>query len=256
MFLDNETDIINLIFEHVHSSNVLLYSGNSFSKKILNYIKKIGTFTENNSHSALPPDFYSDEFSCMFDVMRINDSEIKKSYNPVKIRERQLEKEIKKSGILDMVSPNPTIFIISEGRDDEHSFKNYKKQCNRVMSEHIKKISIWKNEHPDIKYKGLLIFDETNCYFEGCVIDVYVDLCAFLWDASKPIVYHKPWMDAAFIENAYKSDLDFVIWFCPYKPYGNLLQQTHYHYPKLVILDTRFPRYDFMQYCENKLQRM
>lgn len=256
MFLDDETDAINFIMSGLDHYNVLKYNGNSFNKKIFRCVKNLNKFTENNGHDALPPDFYSDEFSCMFDVMRINDSEIKKSYNPVKIRERQIEKEIKESGILDAIGSNSTIFINADGDDSEHTLENYIKNSNRVMSEHIKKIGIWKSEHPNIKYKGLLIFDETESYFEGYVQHIDADRYAFAWAADKPLVLHKPWMDATFVKKAYDSDLDFIIWFCPYKSHGTLWEQTHYNYPDLVILDTRFPRTDYIQYDISNFERM
>lgn len=256
MFWDNEMDVINSIRFGLDHYNVLQYDGNSFNKKIFRYIKNLNKFTENNKHDALPPDFYSNEFSCMFDVMRINDSEIRKSYNPVKMRERQAEKDIKESNILNAIDSNPIIFINSESNNNEHTLNNYIKNSNRVISEHIKKIDIWKSEHPNIDHKGLLIFDETESYFEGHVQHAYADQYIFAWDANKPLVLHKPWMDATFIKKAYDSDLDFIIWFCPYKSHGALWQQTHYDYPDLVILDTRFPRTDYIQYDISKLEKM
>lgn len=257
MFLDNEIDAINCILKGLDQYNILQYDGNSFNKKIFKYVKNLDKFVENSGHDTLPPDFYSDEFSCMFDVMRINDSEIRKSYNPVKMRERQAEKDLRECGLLDAVNPNVTVFINSESdNDDEHTLKNYIKNCNRVMSEHIKKIAIWKSEHPNIKHKGLLIFDETECYFEGYVQHVYADQYVFIWDAKHPLVLHKPWLDLSFVKNAYESDLDFIIWFCPYKSHGSLWQQTHYDYPDLVILDTRFSRTNYIQYDILKFERM
>lgn len=257
MFLDNEMDIINFILDGLSDTNSLLYDGNAYDKKVFRWVKNFSKFIQNNGHDALPPDFYSLEFNCMFDVMRINDSEIRKSYNPVKIRERKAEKDIKESGILDIVSPDATIFITSESNnDEEHSFKNYKRTCNRVMSEHIKKINIWESEHPTIKHKGFLIFDETECYFEGFVMNCYANQYMFAWNATKPLVLHKPWMDASFVKRAYASDLDFVIWYCPYKSHGTLWRQLQYDYPELIILDTRFPRFDFVQYDETKLTPM
>ena len=107
-----------------------------------------------------------------------------------------------------------------------------------------------------LQYKGLLIFDETESYFEGYVQHVYADQYTFAWDANKPLVLHKPWMDATFIKKAYDSDLDFIIWFCPYKSHGSLWQQTHYDYPDLVILDTRFSRTDYIQYDISNFERM
>lgn len=256
MFLDNEGDAINYILHGLDHYNVLQYDGNSFNKKIFRYVQNLDKFTENNGHDALPPDYYSNEFSCMFDVMRVNDSEIKKSYNPVKIRERNAEKDLKESGLLDKINPNATVFVRSESDDvREHTMKNYKRNCNRVMSEHIKKLYIWGKEHPNIKHKGLLIFDETECYFEGYVRYAFADQYKYMWDATKPLVLHKPWEDKSFIENAYNSDLDFIIWFCPYKTHGALSQYTiHNNYPDLIILDTRFQRQNYTSYNESMLE--
>lgn len=250
-------DVINYISKRINDLNILLYKENPFTKEILECIKNLNKFMPNNAHDALPPDFYSDEFSCMFDVMRINDSEVKKTYNPVKIRERKAEQEIRKSGLLNVIRPDVTIVINSESdNDEEHTLKKYIKNCSRVMNEHIKKISVWKSQHPNIKNKGLLIFDETECYFEGYVQYLYGDQYEFSWDASKPLELHKPWMDASFVKDAYNSDLDFIIWLCPYKTHGTLWVKTQYNYPDLVILDTRMPRTDYIQYDNSKFERM
>lgn len=93
MFLDKELDVICLLQAELKHSEPLLYKSNSFCKKVSRYIKSINSFSDNSGHEALPPDYYSDELNCMFDVMRVNDTEIRKTYNPVKIREREIEQE-------------------------------------------------------------------------------------------------------------------------------------------------------------------
>ena len=246
MFLDDEMDIIEVTSDVILHQNILLYPGNSFCKKILRIFKNLGTFVQNNRHNSLPPDFYSNELDCMFDVMRINDSEIKKSYNPVKIRERQAEKDIKNSGL--ELKKDTVIFINSESNDiREHTYKNYRKNCNRVLNEHIKKIPIWGKEHPNIKYKGLLIFDETECYFDG-YCKITKNNRGFFIPEIQSSNLHKPWMDIDFINNAYNSQLDFIAWVCPYKPYSLSQSQMYYEYPQIAILDTRFKRTDYIQY--------
>ena len=129
----------------------------------------------------------------------------------------------------------------------EHTMKNYRKNCNRVLAEHIKKIDIWKREHPNIRHKGLLIFDETECYFE---------LYNYFFATRKTLVLHKPWMDKSFIGDAYSSELDFIIWCCPYKSHGALWGETHYNYPELIILDTRYQRNKYIQYNGLRFQSM
>lgn len=99
MFLDKELDVICLLQAELKHSEPLLYKSNSFCKKVSRYIKSINSFSDNSGHEALPPDYYSDELNCMFDVMRVNDTETRKTYNPVKIREREIEQELKDKGI-------------------------------------------------------------------------------------------------------------------------------------------------------------
>lgn len=70
MFLDKELDVICLLQAELKHSEPLLYKSNSFCKKVSRYIKSINSFSDNSGHEALPPDYYSDELNCMFDVMR------------------------------------------------------------------------------------------------------------------------------------------------------------------------------------------
>ena len=83
MFLDKEIDVICLLQTELKHSEPLLYKSNSFCKKVSRYIKSINSFSDNSGHEALPPDYYSDELNCMLDVMRVNDTEIRKTYNPL-----------------------------------------------------------------------------------------------------------------------------------------------------------------------------
>lgn len=236
MFLDKEEDIIGYLTCELKEATPLLYNGNSFNKKVLRWIKNIEVFKNNSGHDALPPDFYSDKFSCMFDIMRINDSEKKKTYNPVKIRERVIEKELKDAGVL---QPHMKLIVNSESDDlQEHTYEQYKNNCGRVLKQHIAKIDIWEKEHPTIQYKGLLVCDETECYFEDKA--AYMEDRSFTFGGSKNILeLHKPWVDSNFVEKVYDSKLDFVIWFSPYKPHSILLQKYKMIYPSVVILDTR-----------------
>lgn len=253
MFLDKEEDIIGYLTCELKEATPLLYNGNSFNKKVLRWIKNIEVFKNNSGHNALPPDFYSDEFSCMFDVMRINDSEKKKNYNPVKIRERVIEKELKDMGVL---QPHMKLIVNSESDDlQEHTYEQYKNNCGRVLKQHIAKIDIWEKEHPTIQYKGLLVCDETECYFENKA--VYMEDRLFTFGGSKnTLELHKPWVDSDFVEKVYDSKLDFVIWFSPYKPHSILLQKYKMIYPSVVILDTRYKRTDFERYDTECLSSM
>lgn len=246
LIFDDENDII----EHIQGflNFAYLFTGNSLEKKVLRMLKDTANLIPQNSHSDYPPDYISPCHNMMFDVMRVNDTEIKKTYNPVKIRERKMLKELEQSGSLDKVNPDVKIICNSESDDiKEHSFDNYKNNVVRVTSEHLsskghpnKIKEIWIKNNPEIKYKGFLIFDETECCFDGCIIPAYAD--QFHYIAKKPLVLHEPWNDKSFIQWAYDSNIDFVIWACVYKPFGKLLLDYNIKFPGIMIMDVRYPR--------------
>ena len=261
MFLDNESNIMEYLQLCLSSNQVLLYNGNSLEKKVWHCISDLDALRDNSGHDALPPDYYSSRYSVMFDVMRTNDTEERKTYNPKMGREREMEKELKESGILDAVSPDVKVYCNSESSNvDEHSYSKYLKQLNRVVSIHLssnghpnKVKDIWEKEHPDIKYKGLLIFDETECYYEGLTYYAGGEQFGHTWRADKPLVLHRPWEDRNMMRQFYESELDFVVWACPYKVHSGVTVESKQYYPAVVIIDVRGTRDKYIKYDEEHL---
>ena len=101
---------------------------------------------------------------------------------------------------------------------------------------------------PNIRYKGLLIYDETECYFDGYVKCHHENQYMFLTPKDKPLVLHEPWQDKSLIAPTYESELDFIVWLCPYKPYGTVCQEYGIDYPEMVIADVRYPNDSFADY--------
>lgn len=260
---DNEQNILNMMLMYLKSPShdVRMFKGNSFERKILRYIQNVRSFTENNGHDCLPPDYYSDSFSCMFDVLRINDAEIKKGRNPIIAQEQKMRKEFKNEGLLDSQYFQVAFEAGTSGDINEHSFPQYKKQAKRVIQEHIDKIPLWINAHPSIQHKGLLILDESGLCFERTKTHVKDDYFAFSFNSNQGLITHETWNDAEFIQPIYDSAMDFVIWFNPYKNHNEVLfkyniskdRKRSVQYPALMIVDTRFHRADFKQYNYDKL---
>lgn len=249
---DNEDEILSFARDYIRQHGALHFNGNSFNKKVQRCLTDVDNLVSDNGHDALPPDYYSDTHNMMFDVLRVNDSEIKKRYNPVKIRERNAYNEIlEKFG--DIMQPNTQILTISESDDiDEHIYKNYTKNAKRVIGEHIKKINKWKNKHPCIKHKGLFIFDETEVYFEGVSKPTGSSNPDEAWfrAVNAREGFHKPWLDQKFMKQIYESELDFIVWFCPWKPDG-VVRQIRAEFPYVVIIDVRFPFDDYIIYSDD-----
>lgn len=256
MFLDNERDIMRYLQLHLSSNQVLLYNGNSFEKKVWHCISDLDALQDNSGHDALPPDFYSPRYSVMFDVMRTNDTEEKKTYNPKMSRERGMEKELRENGFIGEHNPDAIVICNSESSEvDSHSYAKYLKQLKRVVSIHLssnghpnKLKDIWEKEHPDIKYKGLLIFDETECYYEGVTFYAGNDLFGHLWRTDRPLVLHRPWEDKNMMQQFYDSDLDFIVWACPCKVHSYVTMKAMQHYPAVVIIDVRGNRDRYTEY--------
>ncbi len=211
-----------------------------------------------------PPDFYSDELNIMFDIYRVNDSEVKKSYNPTAIAERKMEHEVRDSWSAE-VCPQAfdNLICIDKdwGSDEIHKIQYYIKNIKRVTNDHLSSSAhpnkikdIWMHEHPNITRKGFVVYDETVNYFHGCCIPYSSDQWAFIWDSAKPLFY-LPWMDKNVMEPIYRSDCDFLIWCAPHKFCGDFTIKIDKSFPHTVIIDTRFPRTDFIEYDYSKFTR-
>lgn len=266
MYLDNEENILQSIHLDISSYNCeLLYSNNAFSRKIYKCLKQSNEMKNDNGHDAEPPDFYSDDLNIMFDVARVNDSEIKKSYNPTFIYERKMQQEVESSWIRQEIPDvkNNLMCIDPEwGSDKIHKMNHYLKNMKRVIAEHLsskghpnKITDIWLRKHPNISRKGLLIYDETENYFQGICVPHPSGEWTFISDSTKPIIFYKPWMDKQIVEPIYKSDCDFLIWYMPYKWCGFFTQAVDKYFPHIVILDTRYPRNDYIDYTYSMFTR-
>lgn len=253
MYFDYEAKILEMVRLCISEKNrVLLFNNNSFNKKVRSCLINESALITNNGHDMLPPDYYSEEYGMMFDVMCINDSEQRKHYNPVKMRERKAEKEIL-TMLGDCVTSDRMIICASETNDiSEHTYKSYCKNCQRVVNKHVKKIPIWTKEHPNIRQKGLLICDETEAYFEGVSFPSGHSDPGKSWVRGmvEGTVFHYPWLDRKFVQRIYESPVDFVVWFAPYKPFGYPRIRNMF-YPELVIIDTRYSPKGLIDYSEH-----
>lgn len=247
MYADNEIDYITSCRKEINTySNRIESDSNSLCRKVLNALRNEDLLTARNGHDQPPPDFFSDKCSIMFDALRVNDTEIKNEWGKIInnkfARERKMEKELQKLGIN---MENRNVICNSEYVDfSEHSLINFSNQAKRTIDEHIKKIHIWKDELPNIKYKGLFIFDESGLYFEGCCIPAETPAENSKWlfiPKHNPSHIYYPWLDKNIMQPICDSELDFVVWFCPYK-HSTITEQTGILYPSVVILDVRYSR--------------
>lgn len=222
--LDNEENIIKDMHE-VTSDQIMLLPGSKFEKQLISAImKEWPKWTANNGHACEPPDYFSRDHRLMFDVMRVNDSETsiitkrgkEVRDNPVLKREQNLAREAKKF-FPNVSEDNIFVNAVPDGDYDKiHNYQNYYKHAQKVFSSHIKRIPRCRELHPGYKM-GFLVMDETESYLQHSNI---MDAMA-PYDPNK--VYkvlatpHLPFTDRRFMQCLFESDLDFLIWFMPYK---------------------------------------
>ncbi len=265
MYRDNEFNILQNVSTNMLDTRIMYFNGNSFCKKIIKCLKKLDKITHDNKHNAEPPDFYSDEMNIMFDVACVNDSEVKRTYNPTFIAERKMQHEVEQSNISKII-PNITDKLIcidkNWGSDIIHNMNCYQKNMKRVINDHLsskgnpnKIQDIWLRRHPKITRKGLLIYDETENYFQGRCMPYRFGQWCFEFDISNPVLFYKPWMDKNIMDSIYQSDCDFLIWCMPYKWASDFTRRVDEFFPQVVILDTRFERTDYIDYDYSRFSR-
>lgn len=224
-----------------------MYGGRSFCRKILNGLRRINLFVDNSGHGCPPPDYYSDQFGIMFDVMRVNDSERKKNFNPVFQEQDEAKKKVREI-VNDFDFSNLNAFACRLQLDQDicydeiHRFLFYKKQVIRVLTKHIKEIPLWKKEHPDISHKGFVILDEAGLCFPGMAVPLNISgktVIDWMFCVIGRNSAHIPWLDLDFMNLLLESDLDFVVWYRPYAIVDDDIKDFCDHYCNLAVIDVR-----------------
>lgn len=208
----------------------------------------------SSGKSDPPPDFYCDKLKLMMDVMRVDDHAYKnkkgKLVNPTNAKESSMQNELRQSGILDRF-PNVKDIICNAMTDlptaQDHNYKFYNNNFIRTVEEHKRKIELYKQNHPGFK-SIFFILDESSAYFEA-------------EQRRDEIIYQAPikgyphlWLlDQAFTNVFMGSEIDYVIWFAPYKQehlFCNIILPEVVVYNTKEHLDSRKYKIDNMISCE------
>ena len=240
---DNELNIIENL-QLIPKSFVCVFPHNSNTISILNSIRENENWkkwSNSSSKSAPPPDFYSDGYGLMMEVMRVDDHTYKnkkgKLVNPTNIKESKIKKEILQSDWIKSFPNIKNIFINAPTNlpsKEDHNYKYYCDSFKRVLKHHIEKIPLYRKNHPNHKLI-FLIFDETSPYL---VVDTEEE-------ASKNVLpgqiitgkIHNPWLDKAMIDVLKGADIDYIIWFKPYN-HINFVDENKM-LPLVFVLDTK-----------------
>ena len=200
--------------------------------------------------SAPPPDFYSDKYKLMMDVMRVDDHTHKikgKFVNETNAKESKIQNELKISGLKDNF-PN-TNFIVNAITDlpteKDHNYSWYKESFERVLNEHNKKVELYKKNHPGYKII-FFVFDESTLYFE--TIEKINSVKSGMSVEGK---VHLFFQDASFLNFIKNLNIDYLIWYAPYK-YAQAIDGI-IDLPKVVIFKIKDINIEAVYYNKNMM---
>lgn len=247
IFGDKEKDIIEylqILYEAGLQRVAIFPMPVSKNSKVENIVDKVCNMKEwvnwidSSGKSAPPPDFYSDKYELMMDVMRVNDHEQKgkkgKLHNPTMAHERGMYKELVKSGVVKL-SPNAKVFPIGNTKLPtyaDHNYNLYLKCFRRVISKHVDSIPLYRKNHPGYKVI-FLVFDESTAYFESdVIIDTKKQYKKGDGFVGRPHLFY---LDEAFLNVFINKGIDYLFWYTPYKMFEYIFPPLEL--PNLCVYD-------------------
>lgn len=221
-FYDNENNIM-LSFQAVKCEEVYFPVESSSAIEMFESIhdaEKWAKWIDSSGKADLPPDFYSEELGIMMEVMRVDDhaflNEKGKVINPVNIRESKIQLELKEANFQDII-PNAQILVNAYSglpADEDHNYTFYLDNFTRTVKHHGNRILRYRKNHPDKKL-AFFIFDESSAY---CELSKGINSGTTRY--VNELIAGNPHMfmhDAAFINLLMELDLDYLIWYAPFK---------------------------------------
>lgn len=203
---DNESFILEL-FNLIPLSKCVINGNSSKCKNVYKLIKKYKDWIDSSSKKDLPPDFYSDKYKIMMEIMSINDVEYNddnRIINEQMKRQHELLSNLfgddyKKEG------NDLSIIMNYDNNIDNHNMNSYKSSFKRIIEKHKEKIENYKNNHKNYELV-FFVFDNAPAYY--CEQD------------GKTLV-HVPFNDKYFVELIKNLNVDYVVWFTSNKNIWN-----------------------------------
>lgn len=240
-FFDKEANIISLFREeHERPESICAVTGQSSEREIVSLICSIA-WEDTSAKGAPPPDFFNASHRVMMEVMRVDDCEQPAIWRPERLR---IEEELSGVGQYgptvgvatdDML---PHIIAADNGRPTllDHNYTLYRNNFRRIVGKHIHSVPIYRRNHPDCK---LIFFvrDESCLYFN--IPFGAVSSCKAAFQQYKASNAHLWMRDEAFLEPLVGADVDFLVWYTPYKIGAEEQQKIETYIPTVCVYDIR-----------------
>ena len=173
-------------------------------------------WTDNSGKNNTPPDFYSDEYKYMLEVMRFDDYE-PGSNNPNAIESKRIKAindERRKNGLNLFDNEHLVLYLNPDiSMSSLNNFDIYYANFCRVTNNHNSKCDAYRSAHPGYKL-GFLLFDESPAY--GETKDKYIGT-PYAGDLVGPLRYvYTPYV-RKFFDQLMLLNVNYVIWVTPFK---------------------------------------
>lgn len=239
---------------------IKLFPDNKAIRKILKTFQNQSMWVANMKNTQHPPDFYTEKYQLMGDIMQVDDcghtvhyTKKSKYKNPQRAIDGTKYKELEASGILDACPNLQQIFINTEtshlSTNEHHQFTWYRDEFARIVREHIDSLPLYHQKCPG--YKTIFfIYDESHPYIQlpSCLynqemlknrgIDVSEESLHYAFLDSEMLQV----LQETITDNGQTYGIDYVIWFFTNKAIDVMHaytgeRQTVLLQPQLVILD-------------------
>lgn len=222
-YFGNEQNIIDWL--HTHCMSVAAITDmDDPAETILETIvdpEKWLLWTNSANKGDPPPDFYCSDAQIMMEVMRVDDHTFvgKKGgvVNETNARESKIQRELRQ------LFPNTNNIVVNAVTDlpgkEDHNYVRYLESIKRVTAQHIKHIELYRKNHPGFKLV-FLIFDESSAYFETSNQEVIQNGIK----EGQPVEGRKHFFfyDKTLLESLRDVDVDYLLWFAPFKRFFNV----------------------------------
>lgn len=227
------------------------YIKNDFDRTVIDGIIK-SSYLDLSEEKSDPPDFFFNNSNLAVDIFIVSDLTLKKGGKNIEFE--QFKERI--NSINNSCGNNKVYFRKFEikGFHDVASFSRYRDNLNSTINSHFKhnkekylNLKHW-NKAGSTKYKGFIVIDLGHLYVDSRYISNYSGKGSHLARLTNRRSVYYPWMDAKVMENFYKSDCDFVVWWCP-RRYG-VLNFYDLTFNEVNIVDCRSKHKECLDYEE------
>ena len=197
----NEQDIVDLASDTVDSAVCFYPAESELAHRLLASLRSGGLNQRER------PDFEDLTSSLLLEAMTVDDHPRPGKKDKTRAREGAVLREIKQLGLKVHTDATVTASVSSGlATDQDHNYRAYVEQFMRTISDHARKVDVYRKKRPGFDL-GFLIFDEATAYFET--------LGAFGRPGTdRP---HLWFADSAFVEVMRQSGVDCFVWATPYK---------------------------------------